>query len=290
MNFKTFFKSMIFFSVCPLIFADTSCYSTIASDPEIPATPSTVIVGDCEGHRYVHKSANEVDKFSGRELFHELLMEKAYHATAAWSQDDHDNDYAQMLLGRIRKHGSTILSILIDAIESYDVKKSSWCSETGFLVAADIAVTLDRDDFRIRSTPAGKIFVESLQRKVDEMKKAGFEKPTDPHNGRFDLYRLYLEELKGVNETDRAISDTLWVEKKILMTESELSDFSEFLTSRHPEYPSWSKTKFIKDTTRVEDGNPLQVFVLTDPRRFYQEYAAFKSRNRSTTKRDNVTK
>ena len=88
---------------------------------------------------------------------------------------------------------------------------------------------------------------------------------------------MTLEETKGVNDTDKNIRDTLRLKYKIILSNPELLEFSNFLVTLDPMYPSWSGTDFIKDYTQInEAGNPLQVYIMKHPERYYEAYLEFK--------------
>ena len=88
-----------------------------------------------------------------------------------------------------------------------------------------------------------------------------------------------LKLLKGINSFDKAIQDTFRVKKKIKISESEMLEFSNFLTARNPTYISWSSKELFKDYSQInEAGNPAQVYVLKQPERFYAEFAEFRKK------------
>jgi hypothetical protein len=65
---------------------------------------------------------------------------------------------------------------------------------------------------------------------------------------------------------------------KIKMSDADMLAFSNYLVEHHPEYPSWSTRTSAKDYSRInEAGNPAQVLIMNEPRRYYEAYQAFKA-------------
>lgn len=76
-----------------------------------------------------------------------------------------------------------------------------------------------------------------------------------------------------------AVWETFRVQSKLVLSDVELLEFSNFLVARYPDYPSWSEKDFIKDYTRFNAaGYPVQRHVVKNPARFYEAYAEFTKR------------
>lgn len=128
---------------------------------------------------------------------------------------------------------------------------------------------------RLRSSSDGRQILAAIER-LSARKRAVGEYD--------DAERWAIAAIVGVNSTDRAIADTLWVKYRINVSDSELLKLSNYLTERDPTYPSWSETAFINDYSRTnEAGYPSQVYILKKPTRYYQMYRAFKRNSKKAS-------
>jgi len=99
----------------------------------------------------------------------------------------------------------------------------------------------------------------------DTAMDAGFDKTEHNRNSYFSLASHYLEMAKGTNIRDEMIEATLQAKHKIQMTDEELLEFSNYLVSLDPTYPTWSDVG--------EAGPPALV---KDSKRYYDAYLEFK--------------
>jgi hypothetical protein len=73
------------------------------------------------------------------------------------------------------------------------------------------------------------------------------------------------------------IQDTFRFIYKIKISDEELLEFSNYLSTTHPDYPSWSKGKGVKDDTDIAPyGGPTVNTMLIKPERYYEAYLEFK--------------
>jgi hypothetical protein len=104
-----------------------------------------------------------------------------------------------------------------------------------------------------------------LERGIQRMRAAEFARK-DRHAWELELAEIYLQEAKGIGAADGAIWETFRLQYNLVLSDSELLAFSNFLVDRYPDYPSWSEMDFIKDYTRLnETGLPLQRHVIKKP-------------------------
>lgn len=211
---------------------------------------------------YTHKSEAEIARMTPAQRIDEEISEGDH------SWDIKDNQ--QLLIRKYRrKDGLKGWSHLIELINGYNPKRPR---VTGFYNAMMIADKIDGRDVRLRASSEGKSVIEAIER-LSARRRA---------DGKSDeSIEMVLESANGVNEADRAIRDTLWVKYRIKMSDSELLEFSNYLVKNDPTYPSWSERKLIMDYSRKNEwGNPLQVFIMTKPTRYYQLHRAFKKQKR----------
>ena len=122
--------------------------------------------------------------------------------------------------------------------------------------------------------------VEALERAV---KRITTEEDEGNNKNENPTIFKFLRWLKGINLADRNVADTLSVHYKITLTDDELLAFTKYLILTDPTYPRWSETKFIKDHSNVnEAGNPSQVYVYDNSKRFHDAYLNFKKSNKKS--------
>jgi hypothetical protein len=231
---------------------------------------------DCGETAYKPKSEAAIAVMSPTDLIDErvkaYLHRNSFDSFASWT------DYGSLIEHRIREAGKNALPPLTDYINAYHPKNPSLCEQIRFSVGARIANDIDRFELRLRGTKEGQLAIGAVENAIDRMKEAGFEDRTNDYDNkrRFGLEPSFLRDMKGINEADNSIRETFWVKRKMKISESELLEFGNFLISRDPTYPSWSRREWFKDYSRANGGLPLQVLLLTRPERFYEEYKEFK--------------
>jgi hypothetical protein len=239
---------------------------------------------ECLVENYKPKSEAKLSAMSPRGLIDERVKNNpnsfgTYSANA---------NYEELIEKLIRRAGIKALPVISEYLDSYDYKnRNSFCSELRFTVVSILASNIDSFDFRLRATKEGQAVINSLEKALQQIVTA--EPGITFMNGSEDRHQpaafIFLKELKGINDADRSVADTLWVRYKIKLSETEISEFTNYLISRDPKYPAWSKFKFIKDYSRInEAGNPAQVYVFDNAKLYYQAYLNFK-RSQAKAKR-----
>lgn len=211
-----------------------------------------------EEKNYKHKTEAEIAAMTPGQRIDEEIKEEDYHASALDGYDDLIQKYR-------RKDGLKAWAHLVALIDSYDPKRRR---DTRSSAAVQMAKRIDQKIVRLRSSSEGRQILAAIERFSAKKRTAGEYD---------DAERWAIASIKGVNGTDRAISDTLWVKYRIKVSDNELLGLSNYLTERDPTYPSWSETDFIKDHSRKNEAeNPSQVYIMKKPARYYQMYRAFK--------------
>jgi hypothetical protein len=137
-----------------------------------------------------------------------------------------------------------------------------------------MASQIDERVVRLRASAGGRDVIAAIERLAVRSK--------DPDSKFESLAEMNLKFVSGVNMTDDAIQNTLWLRHRIKMSDEEMLRFTNFLISRDPTYPSWGEREFIRisdaNAREVNDlGRPVtQIFVMKNPERFYQAYLTFK--------------
>lgn len=143
---------------------------------------------------------------------------------------------------------------------------------------------IDNFAVRLRASEEGRRAIEALGRSIQRMRAAGYgqkEQHEWEQHGRFDLAVMQLEEAKGINDRDEDIKNTFRFEYKIILSNAELVELSNFLTEHYPDYPSWSEREGIQDDTQLSPaGYSVRIDVLKKPERYYEVYLEFKKTKR----------
>jgi hypothetical protein len=234
-----------------------------------------------DAQAYKHKAEAELARMTPAQRVEELAKEDAYH------KYDVLDEHGLLIEKYIKRDGLKALPRIIEIMDEYDPTRSS--GKRGrkgerFDAMWMLLGSLDRHVVRLRGTEEGRRAMEALERAIGRMRAAGYGQK-DQHewaqHGRFNLAVMNLEEAKGINSADEALRDTFRLEYKIILSDAELLEFSNFLVARYSEYPVWSERNFIKDYTVVnEAGLPLQIYTLKKPDRYCEAYLEFKKGKR----------
>lgn len=209
---------------------------------------------------YKHKSEAEIARMTPEQRIDEMIMEDGERTT------NHE-DYRLLLQRYLHNDRLKGWTHLIELIDSYVPKTRDSRYSSALRMTEDI----DERVVRLRGTTEGKRIIEAIERLSSRMRAAGKEDATES----------MLRFAKGINFTDHAIRETMWVKYRIKMSDRELLEFSNYLVKRDPTYPSWSQRAFIKDYSRKNEwGNPRQVHIITKPAPYYQLYRVFKKNKR----------
>jgi hypothetical protein len=240
----------------------------------ITPTPTPVV---CLEKNYQLKSKASLAAMTPRQLIDELVKFNPDTFDPYFEDINSEELNYEWLVGKyVRKTGTKALPVLTEYMNAFEPQSASYCEGLRFSIARRLAHDLDRFEFRLRGTKEGQLAIDAFERAIERGEKPGVKEKSLKEDR-----TIFLRELKGVNEVDQAIRETFLMRKSIEMSESELLKFSNFLTERDPTYPSWSERDFVKDYSRINKaGNPLQVYILKKPERFYEAYLAFKDTKR----------
>lgn len=231
---------------------------------ETAALSSISETDDCGKENYRHKSESEIAAMTPAQRIDEIIKEQVYHMPSF-------DKYSDVIKKYIRKDGVKILPVLTRYMNEYSPESFSKCERLSvvlFTVSALEADDLDNSVIRLRGTKEGKLAIEALERGIERMRKAGFDKDNHEMNSDFNFLLLHLKGQKGINVRDEIIMNTLQAQHKVQIAESEMLEFSNFLTSLDPTYPSWSKI-----------GGHSPPVVLEDSKKYYEAYLKFKAKN-----------
>jgi hypothetical protein len=233
------------------------------------------------GQKYKHKSEAEIVGMTPAQRVDEWVNEQVHH------RYDVLDRHRDLLRRYITADGLKALPRMIEIMDEYDptrFREGKGRRGERFDACWLMFIYIDRGAVRLRGSEEGRRAMLALDQAIQRMRAAGYgQKGQDEwaKSGRFDLALMYLQEAKGVNETDRAIKDTFRLEHKVLLSDEELLAFSNFLIARDPTYPGWSETNYFRDYTQInEAGYPLWVYTMKKPERFYEAYLEFKKTKR----------
>lgn len=231
------------------------------SESDVMLTSPTPNTDGCVEEDYRHKAEAELAVMTPAQRIDEEVKEQLYH------MPDIDDYGVSSLNKYIRKDGVRVLPVLVEYMNAYDPKSASKCDRKRFYIAFARSSDLDNIVIRLRGTKEGLLTIEALERAIGRMREAGLDDPKYGYLSDFDFASLHLKELKGINIQDGKIRDTLRVRHNVEITDEKLVEFSNFLISLDPTYPSWSETG--------EYGPPM---LLKESKKYYDAYLKFKKK------------
>lgn len=226
--------------------------------------------------KYKHKSEAEIAQMTPGQRVDQYADEQAYH------KYDVLDEHSELIAKYTRLDGTKSFPRTIEIIDEYDPTRSSGKSGRKGERFDGAWMLLGRlDDFvvRARASEEGRRAIDSLERAIERMRKAGYGQPDQfdwERHGRIGVAEITLRHLKGLNSTDAAAKDTFQLEYKIILSDAEMLELSNFMTANYPEYPGWSKKIYFRDFTRFNyAGNPFWISTLREPKRFYEAFLEF---------------
>lgn len=217
-------------------------------------TPDTDI---CVEKSYSHKSEAELAAMTPAQRINEKLKHEFYHMPAGAS-----DSYSTVLSKYVRNDGIRVMPVLTDIANQHNPATTSRCERLRFFVAFSSSNDIDEAQIRLRGTKEGLTTIKALENALRRMKGAGFDEQRERQTD-YDSYLQDLKRLQGTSVDDSIIQDTLRLEHNIQMSDEQLLEFSNFLTSIDPSYPAWSDAKY---------GPPL---LLKNSRKYYDAYLKF---------------
>lgn len=232
------------------------------------------------GQKYKHKSEAEIAVLTPAQRVDEYANEQAYH------KYDLSDDHSEIIRKYVTNDGLKALPRISEIINEYDPTRASGRSgrkgerfDGSWMLLGD----LDDNVVRLRTSEEGRHAINALENAIERMRAAGYGQKDQfdwKRSGRFHISLSTLESIKSINRADEAIRDTLKIQYKIVLSDADLLEFSNYLTARHPEYPGWSKRISFVDYTRFNyAGNALAANTMRKPERFYESYLKFKKQN-----------
>lgn len=231
------------------------------------------------GEKYKHKSEGEIARMTPAQRVDEWVNEQVHH------RYDLSDDHGEIIKKYILRDGLKALPRTIETLDEYDPTRSRESKGRigeRFDACLLIFIYIDRQAVRLRASEEGRLAMDALERAINRMHAVGARRKEHqewkwvPH-GRFEGAVAYLQEAKGINDTDEVIRNTLRLAHRIQLSNGELLELSNFLVARYPEYPSWSDRDFIKIN---EGGKPKRGLIMKKMQPFYEAYLEFKKTKR----------
>jgi hypothetical protein len=225
--------------------------------------------------RYKHKSEGEIARLTPAQLVDQWVNEQVHH------RYDLSDDQGEVIKKYVLHAGLKSLPRMIEIMDEYDpahLRKDKGRRGERFDACWLMLGYLDSLALRLRASQEGRTAMATLKRAINRMQAAGAERKQDdawewvPH-GRFDGAVACFKQAEGINDADEAIRNSLRLQHQIRLSDANLLEFSNFLVTRDPTYPSWSQRDFIKIE---EAGKPMPGLVMKNLRPFYQAYIEFK--------------
>lgn len=239
-----------------IVFLTSCSYGSGISHQEAPKTSGNVVrissvptPDQCTN--YAHKSENEIESLSVAQKLDEAIKESACHRI--------HNEYYHLFEKSFRRAGVTVFPELIRRFtEDSAIGNTDKHNFESFFVLVLTADDLDDRVIRLRGTEQGRLLIDSLESALDRMKKRNVDQK---HLHQFDEF---LRNFRGLNVIDQYVANTLEESHNIRMADKEKLEFSNFLVSIDPSYPTWSAFD--------EKG----VLILKDSKKFHLAYLEFK--------------
>lgn len=212
----------------------------------------------CGDPYFKHKSETEIAAMTPEEKMDQMVLEQMFHLPAF------DDDNYKLLHLYIINDGIKILPKAIEYMNEYDpnVQECKERSNARLLTAAMYIDIVDSAKFRIRAIENGRLAINALEQAIERQRKSRSDAGKD--DGRGKLFSTFLEGIKGQTIKDDLIKETLEKQYNIKMSEAELIEFTNFLISLDPAYPSWTKVLGWAEMTQAESD------------RYYRAYLKFK--------------
>jgi hypothetical protein len=212
-----------------------------------------------EVKNYKHKTEAEIARMTPEQRIDEEIRERDHLTNATDKQDDLIRKYRVM-------DGVKGAARLIELMDSYEPKRLRDRAGDAYMIANDI----DENSVRLRASPEGRRVIAAIERLTARIRSSGSNS---------ESLETMLRQMKGVNFTDQAVRDTLWMRYRINLSDAELLEFSNYLVKHHPDYPRWSTRYSTRDNSNKRDPSlGTLVLIMKEPRRYYQAYLAFKKR------------
>jgi hypothetical protein len=223
----------------------------------------------------VHKSKAEISRITPEERVEEACREYARHGFA-------DSDYQDLLDSFILRDGLKAVTAIVKVTDEYDPtrpKGASKARDARCFAAERLLGQLDENVVRLRASQEGAKGIEAMRRLVERMRATHFHtaESYDANQRRYKGSLFILRRMEGTNGCDEAIKNTLRIKYKVSLSDTEFSDFVNYLVSQDPHYPGWGQKEEYKDVTqRNEAGYHLWFTIVKKPDPFYQAYLKYK--------------
>jgi hypothetical protein len=213
----------------------------------------------CGDPDFKHKSEAEIAAMSPEEKIDQMVLEQMFHAP--WNNDGNYN----LLHLLIIEDGIKILPKAIEYMNEYDpnVQECEERRDARLLTAAMYINIVDSAKFRIRAIENGQLAINAFEQAIERQRKYRSDAGKDV--GRGKLFSTFLEGIKGQTVKDGLIEETLEKQHNIKIWKAESIEFTNFLISLDPAYPSWTKVLVWAEMTKEESD------------RYYQAYLKFKA-------------
>jgi len=196
-----------------------------------------------------------------------------------------DHDYTNLLESYVLRDGTEAPPSLIKAIDDYDPATKegrSPKSEAWGFAAEGLLHQLDQRCIRLRATEIGMKAIQSMERVIQRMHRAGFDFENGPgyskQLSRYQETSILLKEMQGINFLDSAIQDTLRIKYGISLSEGEMLGFVRYLIASDPRYPGWAEREGYWDPTTLNAaGTASRRVIVKNHERFYRLYLSYKA-------------
>src|SRR5262249_15081981 len=181
-----------------------------------------------------HRSSAEIAAMTRDELVEEYCNEYARHSFL-------HVDYTDSLSRAISSEPATVMPAVVRIIERFDPssrKHSGRQVDACCYAAEGMVQAFDESIVRLRGSPEGLKAVEAMERLADRMRAAHYDsaRSSGEYSRRMRLEGVVSEvqSLRGINQYDQAIADTLRIKRGIKLSDDDLRRFVEYLIKKDP--------------------------------------------------------
>ena len=233
-----------------------------------------------ESH-YRHKSEAELARLTPEQRVDEFCNEYIHHRFF------HD-EYESLLRKYLQQDRGKSLLRIAQVITEYNPKDTSTKGEENALrydaVVARMITLLDSNVFRLRAYEEGRTVIQAMKIKAEQLREYVLDrrglKISQGVVG-LELTLLYIQQLEGIGESDKAIRNSLILNHKINLTSEELQAFTDYLCRTVPAYPSQCPRKMVTKKENMEELKRAKVggysLICTSSDFFYQAYLNYKA-------------
>jgi hypothetical protein len=209
---------------------------------------------ECGNPFFSHKTLTEIGAMTPEERMDQMVLEQMFHLPA-FSDDNYD-----LLHNYLVQDGIKVLPKAIEYTNKYDptVLECHDRNDVRLLTSAIYINLIDSANVRLRGVESGRAAIISLELAIK--RRADFDDKSDQYERRTRLLTALLNQVKGRSIKDGLIQHALKKHHNIALSNSELTEFVDFLIKHDPKYPSWTHVEGFAEISLEESARYFQAY------------------------------